>query len=164
MRKYLFNYEELEKDLIVLLSLFSSGHNAILLKASEESLILGPLSAVEKIIQEKLITVAIRIRLIDDMFKDYGKSYELPYFIVGDMFINIDDKKELYFREACNKIIHAKKFNVELKENNDYIPNIYLYGERRSNDWNVIIDIKKFIISCLSLLKNYDDDWDVSAL
>lgn len=71
--------------------------------------------------------------------------------IVGKITSNNEklDYKPLYFKDACDKIIHAKVLNIEMEciysKNCWYLlPNIHCYGTLRNQKWNVVIDIEKY--------------------
>jgi hypothetical protein len=58
-------------------------------------------------------------------------------------------EQPLTFREACNKIIHAKKvhFDTSVDENTGaaYLnPIVYLYGEKGSQNWKATLDVIQF--------------------
>lgn len=70
----------------------------------------------------------------------------------------------LSFREACNKIVHAKDFAPQSKvskivddfEDRVYLPFIKLVGKKGKSNWNAIIDIGKYCTCALTLLNIYD--------
>ena len=87
------------------------------------------------LIQELLIGTAVKLRLIDELFRAAGKTISYPISSVGQLTsIPGGDKVDLSFREACNKIIHAKDFVAQSKvskiiddyEDKDYFEKEYL--------------------------------------
>lgn len=111
-----------------------------------------------------LIEIAVQIRnQIDlDCSTFEGRKYN-PNSSTGKLTINYQSAScrtiDLSFREACNKIIHAKHINFDLLNPNsikeyDYMnPQIYLYGDFNGHEWKTELDILKFI-SILICIKN----------
>lgn len=170
MNKYLFNETEVEKELIVLLSILkaSNANHKLLEKLTNDNNIF-PITYVEgSIIQEYLIATAIKLRIIDDQFRNNSTSLKLPYEKVG-VLKQGKTENDLRFRDACNKIIHAIKFLPQtLPKNKDgqyhyYIEQIILKGELNSDNWEAQIDLDKYVSNGLFLLKKYDDDWNISS-
>ncbi|MBP2027952.1 hypothetical protein J2Z35_001750 [Acetoanaerobium pronyense] len=169
MSKYLFDTETIEKDLVILLSIISSSkYNHQLLNKFVDKDLLTIHFTEGFIIQEKLISTSINLRMIDDKFKEKDKKIRLPYEIVGNFFIN-NRQYKLDLREACNKVIHGKKFvpkvepKKEIQRFQYYLPIINLEGFHGSNYWTVELEIEKYVCNGLSLIKQYDEDWDISA-
>lgn len=98
-----------------------------------------------------LISVAVMLRnLIDASSPEHlelrlrKKDMVVGYYFVGKK------KKELIFREACHKVIHALHVNFDMagiqKKKRGYLrPTVHLYGEFRDEDWRAVIDVMKFI-------------------
>lgn len=81
-------------------------------------------------------------------------------------------KTPLSFREACNKIIHSKKYSIELNRSSTHPldngkngynnstkdnfkdPKIIVIGERNGKNWTAEIDFLKFIDQALNLIKH----------
>lgn len=107
-----------------------------------------------------LLFVSITARVIDDR---YDKALDLIAGDCGTLF-NTDrngtTKSGLSLREACNKIIHAKKVRFDVSETEAkqrYLnPVIYLYGERQNGQaWKAVLDVISFAkeyVACLRLL------------
>ncbi|MBL7821458.1 MAG: hypothetical protein JNL65_12665 [Saprospiraceae bacterium] len=118
------------------------------------------MSEVSRILLE--IAVQIRSQIDQDSPIFEGRKYN-PNSITGKLTINPQSNlcktKDLSFREACNKIIHAKHINFDLsnaisiKEYDSINPIIYLYGDLNGNEWKSQLDILKFI-SILICIKN----------
>jgi hypothetical protein len=104
-----------------------------------------------------LLAVAITARVIDDR---NNKVLDLVARDCGTLIAtDANGTKEtgLSLREACNKIIHAKKVRFdssELETTQRYLnPVIYLYGERhQGQEWKAVLDVITFAkeyVSCL---------------
>jgi hypothetical protein len=102
-----------------------------------------------------LISIAINVRIIDDRDKNYLTKYDTG---CGKLYINVNKtKKPLDLRNACNKIIHAKKIRYEVNKDNKRLPFIHLYGNEKNyktridEKWKATIDLYKFI----EVINNY---------
>ena len=72
--------------------------------------------------------------------------------------VGTTDVEILDLREACNKIIHAKKVRGDFEENGGqtYLnPLIYLYGEQKGKSWRATLDIVAFSKEYVSLVCNF---------
>lgn len=71
----------------------------------------------------------------------------------GTLYPNIDDadSKELNLRDACNKIIHAKRIYIDESKK----MNLFVHGTYKSKKWKAILDIPNYVR--LSFL-NFDID------
>ena len=171
MSKYFFDEMDIERELIILLGIVSaSKYNHLLLDAiSREGLLLPIHYAEGYIIQEKLISSAIKLRMIDDVFKNTHNTPRLPFSTVGTLTTTAAREDGLKLREACNKIIHAKKYlpqNEPTDEHENYqfyVPTIILEGDINGSGWSVILDLEKYVCNGLSLLKYYDEDWELKS-
>ena len=106
-----------------------------------------------------LLAVAITARVIDDR---NNKVLDLVARDCGTL-VDTDAKGAaetgLSLREACNKIIHAKKVRFdtsELDTTQTYLnPVIYLYGERRKGqEWKAVLNVVTFAEEYVSCLQN----------
>ncbi|MDI1361844.1 hypothetical protein [Methylotenera sp.] len=94
-----------------------------------------------------LLTLSITARVIDDRENLIFKNISSP---CGTLQANLDNETviQLNLREACNKIIHAKKihFDVEGRDMLAYLnPFIYIYGESSNGRaWKATLDIITF--------------------
>lgn len=110
----------------------------------------------EEEIARILLVLAITARVIDDR---ENHVYEIVGTNCGRLQRDTSRpaNEELTLREACNKIIHAKKVRLDMEENDNgqrYLnPFIYIYGEQGGAEWkatlNVILFAKEYI-SCVS--------------
>lgn len=104
-----------------------------------------------------LLYLAITARVINDR---EDSVFELSGSNCGQLEKNGRDKdiEILDLREACNKIIHAKKvrFDVEKDGEQTYLnPFIYLYGEQNGKSWKATLDIVAFSKEYVSLVYEY---------
>jgi hypothetical protein len=106
-----------------------------------------------------LLFVSVTARVIDDR---YDKVLDLVAKDCGTL-THTDDKGQkevgLSLREACNKIIHAKKVRFDVTETEAtqrYLnPVIYLYGElRKGHAWKAVLDVVTFAKEYVSCLRN----------
>jgi len=165
MSRYLFDENDLYKKVIILLSIINaSKENHYLLNSYEQNREITTIFYYEwAIIQDSLINLAIQFRLIDDLFSREKKTYKLPYPSVGYMATN-ETRVDLSFRESCNKIVHAEKFEPVFDgEHLNYSNQIILEGKKGNTSWKVNINIQEFCISALALIQQYEDDWDISS-
>jgi hypothetical protein len=62
---------------------------------------------------------------------------------------NVEAIQQLDFREACNKIIHARHVHfdgdIHAETQAEYLnPVVHLYGTKAQNDWRATLDIVEF--------------------
>jgi hypothetical protein len=94
-----------------------------------------------------LLTLSITARVIDDRENRIFKDISSP---CGTLQENLENVvvMQLTLREACNKIIHAKKirFDIEGSEMLAHLnPFIYIYGDSpNGRSWKATLDIIKF--------------------
>jgi hypothetical protein len=123
----------------------------------------------EQKIKEYLLSIAIKIRMIDDLMKAHRKNDHIPYKNdVGFLIAKEGQKKEiLEIREACNKIIHTRSLKfvyAKTKNNLQYLkPKIHFFGEKNNDTWKATIDIIKFVEHAVNISNVYDETWDVSG-
>jgi hypothetical protein len=94
-----------------------------------------------------LLMLAITARVIDDR---EGEVYELAGTQCGKLITDTTNPAEenLTLREACNKIIHARKIRFDVENNEEHQPYlnpyIYIYGEKGNKEWKATIDVISF--------------------
>lgn len=163
MSKYLFDEMAIEREIVCLLSIInaSSRNHELLSKYLPGA---GIFYTEWTLIQELLISTAVKLRLIDDLFKDAGKNMLKPTDNVGTLTKACnEDPQGLSLREAYNKIIHAKEFLPQSKvarivdefEDREYLPSIKLTGEKDGKTWSATIDLEKYCAYALSVLEEY---------
>jgi hypothetical protein len=112
----------------------------------------------ESFLQERIIYVAIRLRIIDDsLIKNSKTNYSAlsKQWICGKIHYNYRDAKKIReqqcsIREACNKIIHAEIFNWNRKGKSinsleGLKPKITVYGKLKNESWKCTISVEDFI-------------------
>lgn len=96
-----------------------------------------------------LLSSAITARIIDDRDKHYLNRLDTT---CGELVSDLDSPEEtkpLTLREACNKIIHAKKIHYDLSEVDfrSYMnPIIYFYGKQNSKEWKATLNILDYAV------------------
>ena len=170
--KYIFDEDEIEQECYLIVSCFMASEQIhILQRKSTNWGIKRFVLSEQYLIKKLLISLAIKLRMIDDLMKSHNKanSIQSPKNKVGI----IDDGKkvaDLTIREACNKIIHANKIEFTIKYNQRgsmkvrYLaPEIKLHGERGKTSWKATIDILQLVNLALEMCTLYDESWDVSG-
>lgn len=164
MSRYLFDEMAIERDVVCLLSIINASEiNHDLLSGHLPGA--GIFYTEWTLIQELLIGTAVKLRLIDELFREAGKTISYSISSVGRLISDSDENMvDLSFREACNKIVHAKDFVPQSRvskiiddfEDRVYLPFIKLEGKKGKSTWNAIIDIGKYCACALTLLDAYD--------
>jgi len=104
-------------------------------------------------ISRLLIHIATYYRVkYDDGSWEHAKWLHDNYYGVGLLVSNLETPTEpesLSFKEACNKIIHAKKVhfdgNIDQKTKAEYInPIIHLYGDKGGKEWKATLEVVEF--------------------
>lgn len=103
-----------------------------------------------------LVNIAVTARIMDDRDDRFSKRFELECGQLVNDLAEPDNVQPLNLRAACNKIIHARKFNWDVDQLKDegsllypttrfITPCMYLYGTNEKKEWKVTLDITKFI-------------------
>ena len=104
-------------------------------------------------ITSTLILIAIRMRVWLEQVND---SIDTSKLLCGGTNVNCyhaENKIEnLDLREACNKIIHAKK--IRLQEAS--LQFIFIYGENRKIPWKTTLDLFQFVEHVCTLTLSRD--------
>ena len=112
-------------------------------------------------IQSLLLSVAVRIRILDEAYDD--TSREKWSLSVGKLFVDSARKNphiSLTLREACNKIIHARLVNfcrTDEAANDEVIfplmPTVVIYGSRSRSTviWRAELEINVFVDAALGV-------------
>lgn len=104
-------------------------------------------------ISRLLINIASYYRVkYDDGAWAHAEWLDENYVDVGSLSEDLSVTAKplrLNFREACNKIIHAKKVHfdggINEKTKSPYVnPIIYLYGDKGGKSWKATLDIVEF--------------------
>ncbi len=103
-----------------------------------------------------LLQTAIILRMLDDESEADPEEKDPCYTGILEQK---EESKELSLREACNKIIHARKINFDQEELNVngktyeyYTPYVYLYGHQK-NEWKATIDLRVFLNNASTFLR-----------
>ena len=95
-----------------------------------------------------LITIATTVRIIDDREQRYLNRFNTE---CGQITTWRNKKREtgtLKLREACNKIIHAKKVRFEIFDASNrqrLKPIIHFYGVQDQKKWKATLELLEFI-------------------
>ena len=104
-----------------------------------------------------LLSLAITARVIDDREQ---RVFKLIKSNCGELQRDTSktDFEPLDLREACNKIIHAKKVrgDVDTVNGQTYLnPYIYLYGQHGKTKWKAKLDVVLFAKKYVTLVSNF---------
>jgi len=141
-----------------LLSIFLASKNFAALRTNFPGEGFDPIFQIQDVEDDEvtrlLLTLAITARVIDDR---QGQILDRVGSNCGKLEKNIGEPIDeiLSLREACNKIIHAKKirFDVEVDAGQSYLnPFIYLYGEHNGKNWKATLDVVAFSKDYFSLV------------
>lgn len=155
---FFFQVETFRLDLYRLLSFFYASAGFARLRGRMESSSVADLADEfeESEITLLLVTIAARVRVVQD--RDKGMFRRIKAHcgqLVPDC--GCPRKTEpLTLREACNKIIHAKRFNFDVRtlkvKDEGYVgtqialrPYVHLYGENNGTPWKATLDIEEFV-------------------
>jgi hypothetical protein len=106
-------------------------------------------------IMRLLVDIAVKARMVHDRDKKFFHRVRAECgYLIPDLN-KPRHKYALTLREACNKVIHAKKFNFDVKyirvKDRDFKdwgsalrPYVYLYGEQDNVSWKAMLDIILF--------------------
>lgn len=163
---FFFDMQAFRLDLYRLLcGFFSSGEFARLSRApATEPLAELAAEYQESEITRLLVSVAATIRVIQDRDQSAIKQlaahcgYLMPDLKSSKM------KEPLTIREACNKIIHATRFNFDVKAlpmterglpnpTHTLRPLLHLYGKQRSTEWKAELNILQFTMANAVLIR-----------
>jgi hypothetical protein len=117
------------------------------------------LSFQESEITRILTSAAVAARIVDDRDNRYLDEHDIE---CGELIQDLNDQKKklpLSLREACNKIIHARKihYDVEKLSYANYInPVIYYYGSYKGKNWKAILDVEKFAFSYVAYIAQFN--------
>jgi hypothetical protein len=161
---FFFDVQAFRLDLYRLLSAFLSTAEYARLSRGIETERLSDLAIEfqEAEITRLLVTVAATVRVIQDREGAPAKKFA---GVCGHLFPDVGSKlkEPLSLREACNKIIHAKRFNFDAKPlpvadrglpNPTYTlrPLLHLYGNQRSTEWKAELNVLQFVLANVALV------------
>ena len=104
-----------------------------------------------------LLSAAVTARVLDDREGGILKDLAGHCGILSETLNGKTNEEPLRLREACNKIIHAKKIRFDIEETDErqpFInPTIYLYGTRSNGaEWKATVDVVGFAQEYVSVV------------
>ncbi|TKJ38641.1 MAG: hypothetical protein CEE38_02760 [Planctomycetes bacterium B3_Pla] len=145
----------LEREVYWLAAVFAASSTLHRLAPDEDDNELDKLRLHFEISEASRLLISVAVMLRNLMDAQSSEMLELSIrkmdMIVGHYTIGKKRrKKDLTFREACNKLIHALHINFDMAGMNKkklcYLrPKVYLYGDFRDEDWRAVVDVTKFI-------------------
>lgn len=161
-----FHFNGLEDDLYTLLSITNAQTvNQQMLADPKVELCLPHAIFAEPIIEDLLISSAVRVRMVEERFQAKKQSFSYPFapgdvcrFTIGSPYSGDSAKSGL--RLASDKIVHARK--VSFYDDGRYDV-VQIDGQKSKKVWQVEVDVRKFSIAGLCLVAQYEDNWNVSS-
>lgn len=170
--KYIFDEKEIEQECYLIVSCFVASEQMHLLQRKSSNWGIKRFILQEQyLIKKYLISLAIKLRMVDDLMKSHKKiGYtHFPKNKVG-VIKEGNKKNDLTIREACNKIIHANNIIFKFKYSQHgskkirYLaPEIVFHGKKGKTSWEAIVKILQLVNLALELCIVYDESWDVSG-
>lgn len=104
-----------------------------------------------------MLSVAVTARVVDDREEGIFGFVAGPCGLLTETQNGVRKDVPLDLREACNKVIHAKKIRFDVAETDEkqtYInPTVYLYGARSNGaEWKATLDVIKFASEYVSIV------------
>jgi len=146
-------YSILEQKAFHLLSIINASTKSNAISDIRDSLVVEyECSEVSRLLLEcaVLIRNEIDLQYSSNSYRTYTEK-ECVGKLYRDIYDAKDECEELTFREACNKIIHARHINFDLENAKnqrqyDSINNmVYLYGNYQNKGWKAELDVCKFL-------------------
>ena len=101
-----------------------------------------------------LLQSATILRMLDD--ESEADADEKNPFFCGTLQTDTEEEG-LPLRDACNKIIHARKINFDQLPNEGqegyFGPLVYLYGMRGHAAWKATLNIRQYLVYAARLLR-----------
>jgi len=157
---HLPNTEHTVLELHRLLSIFLASKSFAALCTHHPHEGLDPIGMIQEVEDDEitriLLNLAITARVVDDR---EGRAFQQRGSDCGTLQRDVKDSEIgiLDIREACNKIIHAKKVRFDVEECGDqrYLnPIIYLYGSQQARRWRAELDVIKFCKEYVSIVRD----------
>lgn len=148
-------------ELYRLLTIFLASKNFAALLTNYPGEGLDPFYKLQEVesdeITRLLLSLAITARVIDDREQ---RVFELIGSNCGELQKDITktESEPLDLREACNKIIHAKKVrgDIDKVDGQTYLNGyMYLYGEHGKTKWRAKLDIVLFAKEYVTAVSNF---------
>lgn len=110
---------------------------------------------------QEISRLLVSLAVISRSNIDAGRFDENLERVVGKLFSGASThkkEKELDFREACNKIIHATSLKFDISDDTSLecasLPvDAILYGEHNSKQWKAILNIFDFAVCVVSTIR-----------
>jgi hypothetical protein len=98
----------------------------------------------------RLASTASFLRARDDLWITEAPDHELRKAPCGTLRRDMesDNVVDLTMREACNKIIHASRYNFDVNGDDPYQylePIVYLYGTYGGKNWRAEVDVLRYV-------------------
>lgn len=154
---YFFGTESFRLDLYRLLCCFLASHEFAKLRGrtitSKVAELDDQFSEFE--IMRLLVDIAVKTRIVQDREREHLRRLTAECgYLIPDV-TKPRSRQKLTLREACNKIIHAKKFNFDTRnirvKDEHYVgteaalrPFVFLYGQQDGAKWKAQLDIIQF--------------------
>lgn len=160
------HFNTLEEDLYKLLSIINADRiNQQMLSDSKVEPCLPHGVFPEPIVEDLLISAAVRIRMIEDRFHVREQEFKYPYvshevcrFTAGSP--RSGDIAKSGLRLASDKIVHAKRVSFYDDRRYDVV---HIDGETGKRIWQVEVNVLKFSIAGICLAAQYEENWKVSS-
>jgi len=103
-----------------------------------------------------MVSIAVAARIMDERDGYLSSKFGLECGQITPDLSQPDVVEPLSLREACNKIIHARKFNWDVEHLKDegnlphpitrfVAPTMFLYGRRDKTEWKATLNITEFV-------------------
>jgi len=159
MDTYEFEHAQIARELLILNSILIASPQNNLLQKNHKAVIPPIRFSERELVQEYLISSAIKIRIIDDKFRNAKFQVTLEAGEIGEFLDekDIPTNEILDLREACNKIVHARKFEIQESVGGHHLePTIILEGIHGRKHWKVELDIQKYVRAGLTFINVYE--------
>ena len=157
---YDFDLRRVHVDLFHLLSIVLSDEKIAHVLNGDEDPLWDLCSVAESEIARILVTSAVVARISDEQ-----RGFALLHAEDQCGELRKDNESEqsepLILREACNKIIHAKEIQFDIKHSvkNYYsiVPVVYLFGEKNGKTWEAKLDLVEYIRSFVNRVREIEE-------
>lgn len=137
-------------DLHRLLTMFLSSKKLAEMRTEEAHDPIGWLQQFEEDeLHRILLSTAVAARTIDDRDNQFLDKCETTCGELIPDTSHPENIEQLNLREACNKIIHAKKIHGDLEEvewKKYSNPILYFYGSHNRKDWKATLNVVDYVV------------------
>jgi hypothetical protein len=153
---YEFDLKRVHVDLFHLLSIFLADEKIAYILSGVKDPLWNLCSVAESEIARILVTSATIARISDEhhdfeLLRAEDQCGTLREDITSEKF------QSLTLREACNKIIHAKEIDFDIKRSTKEFysidPVVYLLGEKGNKSWEARLDIVQYVRSYMNRIR-----------